>query len=101
MAWLGMDMLRIDELAELIKIVEWEEGCKELERKGVENCPGHNYPMAFKTLLFLIQFLLAGANSNPNYLYLNCIDQIKERQLHSGYRWSALAALGEPADIRK
>ena len=78
--------------------VEWEGGRRELERRGVENCPGHNCPMTFKTLLILIQFLLAGANSNPNYLYLNCIDQIKERQLHSGYRWSALAALGEPAD---
>ena len=47
--------------------VEWEGGRRELERKGVENCPGHNCPMAFKTLLFLIQFLMAGAKPNPNY----------------------------------
>ena len=42
--------------------VEWEGGRRELERRGVENCPGHNCPMTFKTLLILIQFLLAGAN---------------------------------------
>ena len=41
--------------------VEWEGGRRELERRGVENCPG-KAQLAFKTLLILIQSLLAGAN---------------------------------------
>ena len=44
--------------------VEWEGGRRELERRGVEKArelPWES-PVTFKTLLILIQSLLAGAN---------------------------------------